>query len=67
MHSFETVFLLLYCVRPAKNGFISHFQNSPFGILFHHEKERKWVICSNVTETKALQSEVKKRKTNIMY
>ena len=33
MHSFETVFLLLYCVRPAKNGFISHFKNSPFGIF----------------------------------
>jgi len=38
---------------------------SDFGILFHHKKERNWVICSNVIETKVLQSEVEKRKTNI--
>lgn len=67
MHSFETVLLLLYCVRPAKNGFISHFKNSPFGILFHYKKERNWVTCSDVIETKVLQSEVEKRKTNIAH
>ena len=36
------------------------------GILLSHKKEQKWVICRDVDGPKTgIQSEVRKRKTNI--
>ena len=38
-----------------------------YGMLLSHRKEQNGVICSDVDEPRVCQSEVRKRKTNVIY